>query len=135
MPNVNSFADITHDWEQLLRAFIDNAQILAPAEPQRAGLEQLLTRARQVKGRQDSHTALRQEATQELSDVLKDGLEQARRLRGMIKGLLGTKNERLVQFSVAPIRPRPRKPPAQKPDPTPPPQDPGGMGTPSSSAK
>jgi hypothetical protein len=124
MPNLNSFADITHDWEQLLRAFTDNAEVLAPAEPQRAEL--VLSLVRDTKARQDSHNAVRQEATQDLTDLLKDGLEQARRLRGMIKGLLGTKTERLVQFSVAPIRPRTRK--TQKPDPFPE----GGGGTPAS---
>jgi phosphoenolpyruvate carboxylase len=117
MPNINSFADITHDWEQLLRAFADSAEVLAPAEPQRAGLEQILNRVRETKARQDSHTANRQQATQELEDLVKNGLEQARRLRGMVKGLLGTKAERLVQFSVAPIRPRSRK--TQKQDPLP----------------
>jgi len=119
MPNINSFADITHDWEQLLRAFADSAEILAPAEPQRASLERILSRVRETKARQDSHAAIRQQATQELDDLVKDGLEQARRLRGMVKGLLGTKTERLVQFSVAPIRPRSRKPQKQEPPPEP----------------
>lgn len=124
MPNLNSFADITHDWEQLLRAFTDNAPLLAPAEPQRASLELVLALVRDTKARQDSHNAIRQEATQDLNDLLTDGLEQARRLRGMIKGLLGTKTERLVQFNVAPIRSRSRK--TQKPDPPP---DGGGTST------
>jgi hypothetical protein len=117
MPNVNSYADITQDWEQLLRAFIDNAETLAPAEPQRAGLEEILIKVRDIKAAQESHSAGRQEATQELTELIKNGREQARRLRGMVKGLLGTKTERLVQFSVAPIRPRTRK--VQKPDPLP----------------
>jgi hypothetical protein len=117
MPNINSFADITLDWEQLLRAFADSADVLAPAEPQRANLERVLGHVRETKARQDSHTAIRQQATQELDDLIKDGLEQARRLRGMVKGLLGTRTERLVQFNVAPIRSRSRK--AQKPDPPP----------------
>jgi hypothetical protein len=38
--------------------------------------------------------------------LIQAGREQARRLRGMVKGLLGTKNERLVQFKVAPNRSR-----------------------------
>jgi hypothetical protein len=109
MPNINSYADQFRDWDQILQAFIDNAEVLAPAEPLRAALEKTLASLRDVKARQDSHTAVRQEATQELTALIHQGREQARRLRGMVKGLLGTKNERLVQFKVAPIRSRPRK--------------------------
>jgi hypothetical protein len=120
MPNTNSFADLLRDWELLLRAFQDSAEVLAPAEPQRAALDQILTAARDLKAGQDSHAAARQQMTQELSDLVRKGREQARRLRGMAKGLLGTDNERLVQFKVAPVRSRPRKA-VQKPVPTPPP--------------
>jgi hypothetical protein len=43
---------------------------------------------------------------------------KTRRLRAIVKGLLGTRNERLVQFLVAPVRSRTR---VGKPAPTPPP--------------
>jgi hypothetical protein len=109
MPNLNSYADQSRDWDRLLQAFIDNAEVLAPAEPQRAALEKTLTALRDLKARQDSHTAVRQQMTQDLTTLTQEGREQARRLRGMVKGLLGTKNERLVQFKVAPLRNRPRK--------------------------
>lgn len=117
MPNINSFADLFRDWDQLLLAFVDSADVLAPAEPQRADLEKTRTALRDLKARQESHTALRQQMTQEVSDLVQQGREEARRLRGMVKGLMGTKNERLVQFKVAPIRGRSRKlqKPAQPP--------------------
>ena len=118
MPNLNSYADLFRDWEQLLHAFADSADTLAPAEPQRAALEKILGSLRDLKARQESHAALRQQTTQEVTDLAHQGREAARRLRGMVKGLLGTKNERLVQFSVTPIRSRSRK--TQKPAPTPP---------------
>jgi hypothetical protein len=106
MPNINSFADQMRDWDQLLLAYTDNAEVLAPAGPQRDALEKTLAALRDLKARQDSHAALRQQMTQELAALIAQGREEARRLRGMVKGLLGTKNERLVQFRVAPIRPR-----------------------------
>jgi hypothetical protein len=109
MPNLNSYADQFLDWDQALQAFLDNAEILAPAEPQRAALEKTLTALRGLKALQDSHSAMRQQTTQEITVLIHQGREQARRLRGMVKGLLGTKNERLVQFKVAPIRSRARK--------------------------
>ena len=118
MPNINSYADLVQDAERLLRSFEDNAQVLGPAEPQRDALDTNLGRLQDVKARQDSFAAQRQQSTQELDQLMLQVREDARRLRGMVKGLLGTKNERLVQFKVAPIRSRPRLP---LPDPPPPP--------------
>ncbi len=118
MANINSFPYLIRDWQRLLQAFLDHAEALAPAESQRAALSDLLTRALDLKARQDSFSAVRQQTTQELGEVLDDGREQARRLRGMVKGILGTKNERLVQFDVAPIRKRSRK--AKSPEMIPP---------------
>lgn len=120
MPNHSSFADLVRDLDSLLGAFEDNVEILAPAEPQRAALEISLDRLKEVKARQDSCAAKRQEATQELKNLMLQAREDARRLRGMVKGLLGTNNERLVQFQVAPLRSRPRLP-VTPPVPPPPP--------------
>ena len=106
MPMIQSFADVLRDWELLIAAANDNAEALAPAESQKAALEAALAEARSLKGRQESMGANRQQATQELRALVARGHEEARRLRGMVKGLLGTKNERLVQFRVAPLRKR-----------------------------
>jgi thiamine kinase-like enzyme len=118
MPNINSFADLVLDQEKLLRAFQDNTEILTPAEPQRNAVAFNLGRLHEVKARQESFAAQRQEATQELEILMQQAREDARRLRAIVKGLLGTKNERLVQFLVAPVRSRTR---VGKPAPTPPP--------------
>ena len=120
MPNKNAFADLVLDQERLLSAFADNAELLAPAEPQRTAVETNLKNLRDVKARQDSFAAQRQEATQELDRLMIQAREDTRRLRGMVKGLLGTKNERLVQFKVPPLRSRPRRS-ATKAKPVPPP--------------
>lgn len=120
MPNINAFADLIRDQERLLAAFDDNAVLLAPAEPQRAAVEVNLKNLLEVKARQDSFAARRQETTQELVQLMNQAREDARRLRGMVKGLLGTKNERLVQFQVPPLRSRPRRSAAKaKPEPAP----------------
>lgn len=118
MPNINSFADLVRDQERLLRAFEDNAAVLAPAESLRDAVAINLDRLVDKKAEQDSYAARRQEATQDLDQLMNQAREDARRLRGMVKGLLGTKNERLVQFKVAPIRNRTR---SAKPEPEPPP--------------
>jgi hypothetical protein len=119
MRNINSFADQILDWERLLQAVDDNAADMAVAQPQRAALAQTLAEARGLKAVQDSHAAQRQQSTQEILELVKMGREQARRLRGMAKGLLGTQNERLVQFQVAPIRRRSGKN-TRPPEPPPP---------------
>jgi len=108
MPNINSFADLVQDQEKLLRAFEDNAQTLTPAVPQRDTVAGNLKQLQELKARQDSFAAQRQQSTQELLALMKQSREDARRLRALVKGLLGTKNERLVQFQVAPVRSRPR---------------------------
>src|SRR5262245_43144247 len=104
MPNPQSFADIFRDWDLLLEATADNAEALAAAEPQRQELEKTFKELREAKARQQSYAALRQQATQEIAVLVTRGREQALRLRGMAKGLLGPHKERLVQFRVAPIR-------------------------------
>jgi hypothetical protein len=123
MPSLNSFADLLRDWELLLRACEDNPETQSITEPQRAALGETLEQVRVLKARQDSHNAARQEITQELEEIADMGREQARRLRGMAKGFLGTKNARLVQFKIAPVRPRSRRRTAKKPPAAPPPPE------------
>lgn len=124
MPGM-TFAQETRIWEGLLAAYMDNAELLVAAEPQKLALEAILSEAKVLKDRQESHTAAKQELTQQLDGLMDRGREAARRLRGAVKANLGTKNERLVQFKMKPIRKRgPRKPavpPADTPPPAPPP--------------
>jgi len=123
MPNKTSYADLVRELERLLQAFNDNQGVMAPATPQRNTLEIALNDLKDMKSRQDSFAAQRQEATQQVEALMLRAREEARRLRGMAKGLLGTKNERLVQFQVAPIRSRPRLKPDPLPPPPPPPEN------------
>ncbi len=110
MPNIpTSYADIVRDWELLLEATNDNDSVQAGAQAQREALAAALARVRVQKALQDSRTASRQEATQDLKEMITQGREMARRLRGVTKAILGTKSERLVQFRVSPIRTRSRR--------------------------
>ena len=106
MASMNSYADIVLDWENILAACRDNAELLAAAEALRAALERLLATARELNSRKESAIGLKQQLTQELLRTLEEGKEVARRLRGAAKAQLGTKNERLVQFKARPIRDR-----------------------------
>jgi hypothetical protein len=109
MATINSFADLMLDWQKVLSACADNASALTNVEPQRAQVEKMLKDAQDLKAQQDSHTAAKQAARQQLTTLLHDGREAVRRLRGLVKATLGTKNELLVRFGIAPIRPKARK--------------------------
>ena len=117
MRNVSSFADQRLDWERLLQACDDNAEAMLPAQDLKIALAQTVAEVRGLKATQDSAAADRQQATQDLQEKIQVGREQARRLRGMAKGLIGTKTERLVQFRIAPLRSRTRTRPPEPPPP------------------
>ncbi len=126
MGSVLSYADVIKDWEALLTALRENAPNLPNLEASRIAFEEHVAKTKEMKARQDSQTAARQEATQELNKLLKDGGELAIKLRALVKGILGPKAARLVQFGVAPQRKRRRKAAAQPPVPeTPTPAEPG----------
>lgn len=125
MPEINSYADIIRDWEQLLTSAKANAETLPSIETHRLALETHLEATKGTKARQDSHTALRQQATQDLKAMVALGRELAIRLRGAVRADVGPKSELLVQFGMAPLRPRTRRSPAAPTTPEPPP-DPAG---------
>jgi hypothetical protein len=110
MPIKQAHADIFLEWQDILAAFESNADKLASAEPLRAALAESLRRAKELKDDQNHYKALKQRATQELREEIEVGRERARRVCSVVKGVMGTDNERLVQFKVAPRRERgPRK--------------------------
>jgi hypothetical protein len=108
MPVINAQGKIFRSWEGLLNACQTQAAQLPNMEPLRGDLQDILTQSRQVKAQQEANEALRQGSTQQLADLIARGQEAARRLRVYAKSQLGTKNELLVQFGTAPIRPRGR---------------------------
>lgn len=118
-----SYADVIKDWEALELAMQDNAANLpADMESRRAVFVAHVAKVKELKARQDSLTAARQETTQQLNKLIAEGVEMARGLRTQVRASLGAKNERLVQFGVAPLRKRaPRKPKAKTPEPQAPP--------------
>ena len=97
------------DWEELLAAAAENAQIMPEVEDLRAALEQHASRARALKVLRDSARANRQGLTQQLSEELVKGRDVAMRIRGIAKARVGPKNEKIVQFGMAPLRKRNRR--------------------------
>ncbi|HEV7504895.1 MAG TPA: hypothetical protein VGS07_08295 [Thermoanaerobaculia bacterium] len=124
-----TFAQEMADWEALRTAAHDNAPNLPDAQRALVAFEDIMVKVQEMKARQDSLTAARQETTQLLNKLMLDGRELAMRLKAVVKSNLGPKNERLVQFKIAPLRKHTRKPTT-----TPPAGTPAEEGTPSSPA-
>lgn len=117
MGSINTHTIVFRDWEGCLDATTDNAAALASAEPLKVALQDYLIRGKALKATQASLTGNKQRITQELSKVIEGGKEAARRLRLAVKANIGTDNEQLVQFNVAPRRARGPKKVTVKPPP------------------
>jgi hypothetical protein len=106
MSSINGFGDIVTDWRNVLSAYEYHAELLDAAAEDRDLLERLLQNAERLKGEQDRLRGDRQLATQQLNATIVQGKDAAIRIRSLARSKLGHKNERLVQFRVAPVRPR-----------------------------
>ena len=106
MPSTGNYAKVVQDWSQILAATEEHANKMTDVTAEREELEQILQKAQEVKARQESSTASRQVATQELKGLLAQGNDVAMRLRFAAKLKLGPRNEQLVQFGAAPLRKR-----------------------------
>jgi hypothetical protein len=109
MPTDNSYRTAIPSWEETLAACIQHAEKLPDLTAEITALGGFLNQAKALRLQQDSATATRQVATQELRQVIKDGQEVARRIRDAAKFKIGQRSERLVQFKVKPLRPHARK--------------------------
>lgn len=116
MPAINSQADIAQDWTGLLDAADKNPELRQAVEAEYQTLKQWLTDLQTLKARQLDLGAQRQEATQKIKEAIAGGRETAMRIRALAKGKLGPRNERLVHFSVVPLRRRSKKQQAPKPE-------------------
>jgi len=122
MPDIGSYPKQTRDWEGVLAATVENAALLPDVQTETAALQQALSKVKDLKDRQESHRAAGQVTTQELKQTLKEGRDLASKLRDAAKFKIGRRSERLVQFSITPLRQRTKKaapppPAAQTPKP------------------
>jgi hypothetical protein len=107
--SINGFSDVILDWDSLIVAYREHADIVVGADEERAALEWARGEAFRLKCLQDSLQAQRQEATQQLNQIIRQGKEVAIRLRSLARHKLGPKNELLTMFRVAPIRKQRRR--------------------------
>ena len=114
MASKTSFKRAAPDLQGLLNACRENEAILPDLTVERTSLELSLGRATTLWERQESLTAARQETTQLLQKALQESREMAEKLRDLVRGKIGRRNERLVQFKIAPFRKATRKAAAVK---------------------
>ncbi len=104
-----NFAKTLLDLEQLLGS-IQQHQDLAPSATRfREPLEAAIVSIRATNARQNTLKADRQKATQDLKAGLAAAKDLAIDVRAVIRGEVGARSEKLVQFGIGPLRPRARK--------------------------
>ncbi len=116
MASINGYPDIVVDWRSVLSAYDHHTELMAAAAEDRDLLQRLLANAERLKSLQDQLQGERQRATQQLNETFKQGKEAAMRIRSLARSKLGPKNEQLVQFGVAPVRPRRNRQPGSPVD-------------------
>jgi hypothetical protein len=114
MGKITAQAKVFRDWESLVASCINNGELLPGVEPLQAELEALLGQAKAMKADQENLKGNRQERTQRLNQIILNGEEAARKIRGFVRIRLGSRSEHLVQFGVPPIRKRPGRAKAAK---------------------
>jgi len=100
-----NFGAVTGRLRRILVAVVENAALLPDVSAERSTLEQALTVAEDAKKRQDLHRGEKQLATQELKASLVRAKDAGLQLQNAAKFKLGSRNEKLVSFQVAPLRP------------------------------
>ena len=111
-------------WEGLLAAMLANEQDFAQFDSQRQQLASFGEQAKEAAKEQAAHAAGKQDATVRLQTALVEGRKVATFLRNAVVHRYGNRSEKLVEFGLQPLRPRPRptpETPATPPTPTEPP--------------
>lgn len=108
--------DTVMDLEQLHTAITKNPDLVPSTEKYRGPLETALASIRTLLWAQKTLIADKQKVTQELRAAVQEGRNLAINVRSIAKGEVGSRSEKLVEFGIAPLRPRKKRKPPQGPD-------------------
>jgi hypothetical protein len=111
-----TYKGILGDWEQLHQILVENSAELPHLEGSRAKLEVLLRRGLEVAAKQSMLRAEKQEASQQMKEIILSGRRLANVLRLSVREHLGIRSEKLVAYGITPFRGRK---PKQEPQPEP----------------
>lgn len=112
-----SQADFVAEWRFTITRVDANPEDLAPAQADRARLENALMNVEEAKQRQKFHQSQFQQATRDLEAAIAEGRVLHTKIRNFIRAIFGLTAEKLVEFKIQPRRSK-KKPP--QPGPTPP---------------
>jgi hypothetical protein len=109
MPSARAQDSVIRDIEGLIDADDRNPETQQELVKERQGLVNSLSDIKPLKARQQELTAMRQEVTQQLNAAFQRGKDAAIAYRSAVRAKVGPRNERLVQYKIAPLRKRTRK--------------------------
>lgn len=113
-----NFAATVLDLEELHAAIVRNPGLVPGAEALREPLELAIANVRSLSIARNTLIADKQRLTQELKAAVTAAETLAIDIRAIIRGQVGSRSEKLVEFGVAPLRRRTRKSkPAEEPEP------------------
>jgi hypothetical protein len=120
MANADRNATHSKEWRELATTITVNAADLPQAAVPLAALEVLLSDLPGLIVEQNLHRANKQQVSQRLDALHREGAKLATLLRNIAKQHYGSRNEKLVEFGIPPFRGRARKaaPPVETPTPT-----------------
>lgn len=114
MATNTAYAKLIREGESLHGSCLENKPALEGIDPLLVKLDTSVGTVKTLKTRQEQMEGSRQETTQLLQQAAEQLREVIRQVRSFVKSLIGTKNERLPQFGVAPIRSRSARRPTLK---------------------
>lgn len=119
MTRETTYKGILGDWEQLHQMLVENSAELPHLEASRVKLEALLKQGLEVAAKQSMLRAEKQEASQQMKEIILSGRRLANVLRLSVREHLGIRSEKLTAYGVKPFRGRSRKPKQeQQPEPS-----------------
>ena len=109
MPHKSALADTMLEAEQALAACAANADLLPSVEKYRAPLEVAMTELKAPNVRKQTLIADKQKVTQDEKAAVRRVKDLLVHLRAAVRADIGPRSEKLVEWNVAPLRPRSRR--------------------------
>lgn len=116
MPTAKARPDIIVDADGLLAAVEANKEMLPNIDEHKAPVVEGLARIKSLRTLQQTLIADKQKVTQELKVAFRETRDLTIQLRAVIRGKIGVRSEKLVEFKVPPLRKRPRRSKATEPE-------------------
>lgn len=102
----SNFPSTVLDLEQLRESIVNNLSLMPGAEKFLAPLDAALARIRTLNTQRATLIADKQKATQDLKAAVAEAQNLAIDVRAIIRGEVGARSEKLVEFGVRPLRKR-----------------------------